>query len=110
MQHEDGLGNQIALVPIGTIHSPFHDIAGMPIQPNGARGVQGTVEIADRFADGLRDLEGFARIILIYSFHRCHGHELQVKPFLDTTHRGIFATRSPGARTRSASRLCAWPQ
>ena len=95
MQHGDGLGDQIALFPIGTIHSPFYDIAGMPIQPNGARGVQGTVEVADRFVDGLRDLEGFARIILIYSFHRCNGHDLHVKPFLDTTPRGIFATRSP---------------
>ena len=81
--------------PIGTIHSPFRDIAGMPIQPNGARDVPGTVEILAQYREGLRDLDGFDRIILIYALHRCTDHQLTVKPFLDPTPRGIFATRSP---------------
>jgi len=83
------------VVPIGTIHTPFHDIAGMPIQPGGARGTRGTIVIAEEFREGLRDLDGFERIILIYAFHRCTGHSLMVKPFLDTIPRGVFATRSP---------------
>jgi tRNA (adenine37-N6)-methyltransferase len=95
MQQQGGIENPITFFPIGTIHSPFHDITGMPIQPSGARGVRGTVEIADRFTEGLKDLDGFARLILIYSFHKCTGHELHVKPFLDPAPRGIFATRSP---------------
>nr|WP_320162490.1 tRNA (N6-threonylcarbamoyladenosine(37)-N6)-methyltransferase TrmO [uncultured Methanoregula sp.] len=95
MQQQDGCKNPITFFSLGTIHSPFHDIAGMPIQPSGARGVRGTVEVADQFAEGLKDLEGFARIILIYSFHKCTGHDLHVKPFLDPSPRGIFATRSP---------------
>ena len=35
--HDDGnyLG-LLSFVPIGVIHSPFTDIGGMPIQPNGA--------------------------------------------------------------------------
>jgi len=82
-------------VPIGTVHSPFTDIAGMPIQPSGARGVRGSIEIRPEFAAGLKDLEGFSRIILIYAFHRCHGYTLEVKPFLDPMPRGIFATRVP---------------
>jgi len=82
-------------VPIGTVHSPFSDIAGMPIQPNGARGVRGSIEIRPEFAAGLKDLEDFSRIILIYVFHRCHGYTLEVKPFLDPMPHGIFATRAP---------------
>jgi tRNA-Thr(GGU) m(6)t(6)A37 methyltransferase TsaA len=81
--------------PIGTIHSPFHDIAGMPIQPNGARGTRGTIEIFAPYREGLRDLDGFERIILIYAFHRCTDRSLMVTPFLDTAPRGVFATRSP---------------
>ncbi|MDD4138289.1 MAG: tRNA (N6-threonylcarbamoyladenosine(37)-N6)-methyltransferase TrmO [Methanoregula sp.] len=81
--------------PIGRIHSPFHDIAGMPIQPNGARGIRGTIEIHSPYREGLRDIEGFERIILIYALHKCTGPCLTVTPFLDTTPRGIFATRSP---------------
>jgi len=67
----------------------------MPIQTAGAAGVQGTIVIDEEFRGGLRDLEGFSRIILIYAFHRSHGCELEVIPFLDTVPHGIFATRAP---------------
>jgi tRNA (adenine37-N6)-methyltransferase len=90
-----GENSALSFVPIGTIHTPFHDIAGMPIQPTGSRGTKGTIAIAEEYREGLRDLDGFERIILIYAFHKCTDHLLVVKPFLDTTLRGIFATRSP---------------
>ena len=85
----------VVFSPIGTIHSPFTDIAGMPIQPSGARGVRGTIEISEAYADGLRDIDGFSRIILLYAFHECEACELTVTPFLDTEPHGIFATRAP---------------
>jgi len=81
--------------PIGIIHSPFRDPKGMPIQPVGAKGIQGTVEVQDQYKDGLKDLDGFSHIILIYHFHLSEGYSLQVKPFLDDTPRGIFAIRGP---------------
>ena len=81
--------------PIGIIHSPFRDPAGMPIQPPGARGVRGTVEIYEEYRPGLSDLGGFSRVILIYPFHRSAGYNLIVTPFLDTVPRGVFATRAP---------------
>ncbi len=82
-------------IPIGFVHSPFTDITGMPIQPSGARGIWGTIEIHSEFVAGLKDLDGFSRIILIYTFHRCNGYSLEVKPFLDPKPHGIFATRAP---------------
>ncbi|OPY32877.1 MAG: S-adenosyl-L-methionine-binding protein [Methanoregula sp. PtaU1.Bin006] len=85
----------ITFTPIGTIHSPFTDPAGMPIQPAGAKGVKGTVSIDEKYREGLRDIEGFSRIILIYAFHRANGYLLEVVPFLDTESHGIFATRAP---------------
>ena len=95
MQGEKNSRDPLSFVPIGIIHSPFTDISGMPIQPNGARGIGGTVEIFEKYKEGLKDIEGFSRIILIYAFHRCQSHELTVTPFLDTTPRGLFATRAP---------------
>jgi tRNA-Thr(GGU) m(6)t(6)A37 methyltransferase TsaA len=82
-------------IPIGIIRSPFTEPAGMPIQPAGAVGVRGTIMIDEPFRDGLRDLDGFSRIILIYSFHQSKGYDLEVIPFLDTVPHGIFATRAP---------------
>jgi tRNA (adenine37-N6)-methyltransferase len=57
--------------------------------------VRGTIVIDEKFRAGLRDLDGFSRIILIYAFHRSQGYDLEVIPFLDTVPHGIFATRAP---------------
>ncbi len=87
--------DEVIYKPIGTIHSPFKDLEGMPIQPIGAKGVKGEVHLNEEYKEGLKDLEGFSHIILIYHFHLSKGYSLKVKPFLDTTKRGIFATRAP---------------
>ena len=81
--------------PIGIIHSPFKDIKGMPIQPPGAAGIRGTVELKPEFAEGLKDLDAFSHIILIYHFHQVQESKLTVVPFLDPQPHGVFATRAP---------------
>jgi tRNA-Thr(GGU) m(6)t(6)A37 methyltransferase TsaA len=53
------------------------------------------VEVKAEYRQGLRDLEGFSHVILIYQFHRSEGFSLLVRPFLDDTDRGVFATRAP---------------
>jgi tRNA (adenine37-N6)-methyltransferase len=85
----------IELNPIGIIHTPFTSTRGMPIQPAGATGIEGTVEVFEEFHPGLKDLDGFSHIILLYHFHRSSGFSLQVVPFMDTEPRGVFATRAP---------------
>ncbi len=67
----------------------------MPIQQTGAWGIRGSVEIFYEYAEGLRDIEGFSHIFLVYVFHRSPSYHLTVTPFLDTTARGVFATRAP---------------
>ena len=81
--------------PIGIIHTPFRQLEGMPIQPAGAAGVKGTVEVYEEFRAGLKDLSGFSHIILLYIFHRSQGFKLEVVPYMDTHPRGLFATRAP---------------
>jgi tRNA (adenine37-N6)-methyltransferase len=80
---------------IGVIHSPFAEPQGTPIQPGAGRDVAGTVDLLPELAEGLKDLEGFSRLILLYHFHLSRGFSLQVKPFLDDQPRGLFATRAP---------------
>ncbi len=86
---------QIIYYPIGLVHTPFKEIEGMPIQPTGATGVQGTIEILPDFVEGLQDIEGFSHIILLYHFHRIEAASLTVTPFLDSRPHGVFATRAP---------------
>jgi tRNA-Thr(GGU) m(6)t(6)A37 methyltransferase TsaA len=81
---------------IGVIRTPFESPEGMPIQPVGADAADGTVEIDESYADGLRDLSGFSHCILLYHFHAAADTpSLEVEPFLDDEKRGVFATRAP---------------
>ena len=86
---------RIEFEPIGVIHSPYTETKGMPIQPAGAVGIEGTVELYEAYRDGLADLDGFSHIVLLYHFHRSEGYRLRVTPFMDTVARGLFATRAP---------------
>jgi tRNA-Thr(GGU) m(6)t(6)A37 methyltransferase TsaA len=86
---------EIIYRPIGIIRSPYKETEGTPIQTTGAKGVEGTVEVLPEYVEGLKDLDGFSHIILIYHFHLSEGYSLTVKPFLDDTSRGVFSTRAP---------------
>ena len=86
---------EIRYKPIGVIRTLFRSPEGTPIQPAAARGIVGRVELAPGAVDGLKDLDGFSHVILIYHFHEAKAACLRPKPFLDRVERGVFATRSP---------------
>jgi tRNA-Thr(GGU) m(6)t(6)A37 methyltransferase TsaA len=88
--------DKIIYKPIGVIHSPFKEPKGTPIQPAGAKGIGGSVEVFPEYAEGIKDVEGFSHIILIYHFHLSGGASLRVKPYMDSEAHGIFATRAQG--------------
>jgi tRNA-Thr(GGU) m(6)t(6)A37 methyltransferase TsaA len=80
---------------IGVIHSPFTTPRGTPIQPGAAQGEPGMIEVFQEYAEGLKDLDGFSHILVIYHFHRIRGSSLSVTPFLDDQKHGVFSTRAP---------------
>jgi tRNA-Thr(GGU) m(6)t(6)A37 methyltransferase TsaA len=81
--------------PIGIIHSPLKTPSNAPLQPVCARHTEGTVEVFPRYASGLKGLNGFSHLILIYHLHLARRTSLTVKPFLDNMEHGVFATRAP---------------
>jgi tRNA-Thr(GGU) m(6)t(6)A37 methyltransferase TsaA len=87
--------DEISVRPIGVINSPFTDRANMPIQPCGARDVPGRIVLKETLAPGLKDLEGFSHIYLLYHFHLSQGFDLTVVPFMEPAKRGLFSTRAP---------------
>ncbi len=87
--------SKIYFNPIGIIHSPYKDTIGVPIQPSLSQGALGTVELYPDFSEGLKSLDGFSHIYLIYFFHLSKNYSLAVKPFLDESSHGVFATRAP---------------
>lgn len=81
--------------PIGVIQSPFKEPKGTPIQPTAAWDTAGVIEVYPEYVEGLKDIEGFSHLILIYHFHMAKEYTLLVKPFLDNELHGVFATRAP---------------
>ncbi len=88
---------KITLTSIGTINTPFKELENMPIQPYGAKDTIAQIILEDEFKEGLKDLDGFSHIYLIYYFHKIKEHKLSVIPFNDETNtpRGVFSTRAP---------------
>jgi len=52
-------------------------------------------EVFPQYAGGLKDIEGFSHIILLYHLHLAKEASLEVKPFMDDRLHGVFATRAP---------------
>lgn len=86
---------KIELDSIGIIKTPHLNVENMPIQPAGAKGIHGVIELDAQYVDGLKDIEGFSHLILLYFFHEVKGFKLSVKPFMDDKEHGVFATRTP---------------
>jgi tRNA-Thr(GGU) m(6)t(6)A37 methyltransferase TsaA len=80
---------------IGIIHTPFKEPRGTPIQPITSQGNDGTVEVFQEFTEGLKDLDGFSHVILVYHFHLSNDAALIVRPYLDDHSHGVFSTRAP---------------
>jgi tRNA-Thr(GGU) m(6)t(6)A37 methyltransferase TsaA len=85
----------VTYTPIGVIHSEHHVPEKTPIQPVYARGCRGRAEILPQYAEGLKDLDGFSHLLLLYHFHRAGEPRLTVTPFTDDRPRGVFSTRHP---------------
>jgi len=86
---------EIKLKPIGIIHTPYKEPKGMPIQGRFEKDIAGQAEIFPEYQKGLKDIEGFSHIILVYYFNRSKEEKLIGKPFLEDEEHGVFAIRSP---------------
>jgi len=93
------------LKPIGIIHTPYKKDGEAPHQAYRSKDV-GEIEVFKEYEGGLKDVEGFSHLIILYMFHKSvkrsvkkehylNSFGLIVNPYLDDTPRGLFATRSP---------------
>jgi tRNA-Thr(GGU) m(6)t(6)A37 methyltransferase TsaA len=84
----------LELLPIGIIHSSFKDTVKAPYQGYKSKEIS-QIEVFKEFEEGLKDIEGFSHIIVIFWFHKSQGYHLLVKTPWDDILHGLFATRSP---------------
>ena len=83
----------VKLKPIGIIHSPFKTIEDVLADKD--KQVIAEIEVFKEYQEGLRDIDGFSHIIIVWLFHKSEGFSLKVKPLHYEGLRGVFATRYP---------------
>jgi tRNA (adenine37-N6)-methyltransferase len=86
--------SKIELTPIGLVHSPYTSPA--EIHPLRSRFTRGTIEIYPQYSEGLKDIEGFSHIYVLWHFNLSSRVELLTSPLMEPEpKRGCFATRTP---------------
>lgn len=83
------------MIAVGIIRTPHKTRQDCPIQPVYAPDAQGRVEVLEQYAEGLKDIEAFSHIYLLYLFDRAGAISLVRPTFLDDTPHGIYASRHP---------------
>jgi tRNA-Thr(GGU) m(6)t(6)A37 methyltransferase TsaA len=86
---------RISYEPIGVIHSDYKQKDGVPIQGALLPASRGWIEVFPKYREGLKDIEGFSHIILIFHFHLAGGYRLLDEPYLDNKKHGVFSIRGP---------------
>jgi tRNA-Thr(GGU) m(6)t(6)A37 methyltransferase TsaA len=86
--------HSLELTPIGIIHSLYKNMEDVPHQGYKSEEIS-QIELFREFEKGLKDIEGFSHIIVIYWFHKSQGYHLLVKTPWDESLHGLFTTRSP---------------
>ena len=81
--------------PIGFVRSPYKETGAVPKGLGAKHEAEGTLEILPEFEPGLKDIEGFSHLFVLWEFNHAQGFELQGTPPSDDRPHGVFATRSP---------------
>jgi formylmethanofuran dehydrogenase subunit E len=82
------------LRPIGLIHSPYLTPSDAPSQGKNSDFLC-YIEIFEDYKTGLRDIEGFSHLIILYWMHLSKHFDLLAQTPWDTKKHGLFSTRSP---------------
>lgn len=81
--------------PIGYVRSPYTDSKAIPKGLGVKHEAEGVLEILPEFAAGLKDVEGFSHLFVLWNFDRSSDFELVGNSPADGRPHGVFATRSP---------------
>lgn len=85
----------ISMRPIGYVRSDYKEAREIPKGPGAKHEAEGALEILPEFEPGLKDIDGFSHLIVIWAFDRSEGYDLLVTPPTDDRPHGVFSTRSP---------------
>ena len=83
------------MTPIATVKSPYSDTTQVPKGLGAQHKAEGIIQLNADLEEGLKDIEGFSHLFILWVFDRVNKVELCAHPPCDTRSHGVFATRSP---------------
>lgn len=87
--------DQFKMQAIGYLRTPYRETAQIPKGLGARHSAEGVLEVLPEFEAGLKDIEGFSHLIVIWVFHQSEGYELVFTPPSDDRLHGVFSTRAP---------------
>ena len=81
--------------PIGYVKSPYQNTKEIPKGLGAKHDAEGILEILPQFEAGLKDIEGFSHLFVLWVFAQAQGFDLVGTPPTDDRPHGVFSTRSP---------------
>jgi tRNA-Thr(GGU) m(6)t(6)A37 methyltransferase TsaA len=81
--------------PVANVRTPFARPGDVPRGLGAQHTAEGAIVFAPEFAIGLKDIEGFSHLYVLWVFDRSEGFELTGANPTDGKEHGVFATRSP---------------
>jgi tRNA-Thr(GGU) m(6)t(6)A37 methyltransferase TsaA len=96
MSDESAALGPFTMQPIGAVRSPYRETSEIPKGAGAEHTAEGTLELRAELEPGLRDIEGFSHLYVLWTFHRSEGFDLVARVPLDPeSEHGVFASRSP---------------
>jgi tRNA (adenine37-N6)-methyltransferase len=80
---------------IGRVRTPYKQTKEIPKGFGAKHEAEGIIEILPEFEAGLKDIEGFSHLFILWMFDHSEGFDLVGCPPIDNRPHGVFATRSP---------------
>jgi tRNA (adenine37-N6)-methyltransferase len=81
---------------IGYARTSYNETAQVPKGPLAKHdAAEGVLEIEPELEEGLKDIDGFSHLIVLWVFDRAEGFALLATPPGGTIAHGVFSTRSP---------------
>ena len=87
--------DNITYKPIGYFHTKYSMKTGAPRQGILDTSSRGIIVLKDEYIKGLKDLDKFEYIFVLYHFHEAKGWDNIIRPPKSDHKFGLFATRSP---------------
>src|SRR5580658_6826317 len=82
--------------PIAYVRSPYTETSAIPKGLHAKHEAEGAIEFLREYEPGLKDIEGFSHLFVLWVFDRSTDFDLVARPPSDAGRdHGVFATRSP---------------